>query len=260
MTRPALPPLAAALAAGLLLAAPPLARPAEAQATPTEMKPEERALLRAEVRRYLLEHPEVIMEAVQVLERRRAEAEAEAGRAAVARHMDELANDGYSVVAGNPDGDVTIVEFTDYNCGFCRRAHPETRALLESDPNLRLVIKEFPILGPESRVASEAAMAAVAQGRELYLAFNDAMMRHGAKLDARAVWRIADEVGLDVDRLKADAKDPEIAARIARTQALAQALGIDGTPSFVIGDQVEKGYRPLEVLRERVAEVRAKDG
>lgn len=243
---------ALALSAGLAAA------PAQAQ---IEMEPEERSLLRSEVRRYLLEHPEVIMEAIEVLEARRREAETLADRDLVARHQEALWNDGFSYVAGNPEGDVTVVEFLDYNCGFCKRAHDEVRELIETDPGLRYVVKEFPILGPSSRLAAQAALAATMQdeGRR-YLAFNDALMSHQGQLSERAVFDYADDVGLDVRQLRRDMELPEVSERIARTQRLARSLRIEGTPSFVIGGQLVRGYVPLERMREAVARERAERG
>lgn len=247
---------AMALCAGLTAAVAPA--PALAQA---EMDPEERALLRSEVRRYLLEHPEIIMEAIEVLEARRREAETMADRDLVARHMEALWNDGFSYVAGNPEGDVTVVEFLDYNCGFCKRAHDEVRELIETDPGLRYVVKEFPILGPSSRLAAQAALAATMQdeGRR-YLAFNDALMSHQGQLSERAVFDYADDVGLDVRRLRQDMELPEVSERLAQTHGLARALRIEGTPSFVIGGQLVRGYVPLDRMREAVARERAERG
>ena len=258
MIPPRFRPLAVLLLAGAL-AAPLAPAPAAAQA-PLEMAPEDRAVLRAEVRRYLLEHPEVILEAVQVFEERRRLAEAEAEAEMLAARRAELEDDGYSVVTGNPEGDLTVVEFVDYNCGFCRRAHPHTRALIEADPGVRYVIKEFPILGAESVAAARAAVAASLQDEDKYLAFNDAMMRHDARLDEAAVWAIARRVGLDPDRLRRDAAGDEVSARLARTADLARSLGIEGTPSFVIGDRVERGMLTLEQLEARVAEARSQGG
>lgn len=264
-----MPPHARAAALAALLAlggaglapAPAAAQTAGALAEPGAMDPEERAILRSEIRRYLLDHPEVIMEAIEALETRRRAVEAEAEADLVARLAAELTDDGYSFVAGNPEGDVTVVEFIDYQCGFCKRAHPETRALLEADPGVRLVVKEFPILGPASRTAAEAALAAIDQeGGRLYPAFNDALMAHEGRLSDDAVWEIAEDVGLDVRRLKRDAKSDAVQGMIERTYALARALRIEGTPTFVIGDRVVRGYVPLERMREAVAEARSDRG
>ncbi|SET60181.1 DsbA family protein [Oceanicella actignis] len=249
----------AAGALGALCAAAALlpAGPAAAQ----EMPPEERALLRAEVRRYLLEHPEVVMEALRTLEQRRREQAAQADGHLVRANADALFNDGYSYVAGNPEGDVTVVEFLDYNCGYCKRAHGEVKKLLETDPNVRLIIKEFPILGPGSTVAAQAALAALEQdGGSRYLAFSDALMRHRGALDEEAVWRIAEEVGLDVRRLRDDAASRRVRERVRANHDLARALRIEGTPTFVVGDQLVRGYVPLEQLRQRIEKARADKG
>ncbi|MFT4791932.1 MAG: protein-disulfide isomerase [Paracoccaceae bacterium] len=226
-----------------------------------DMSQTQRESMRTEFRAYLLEHPEVIMEAIQVLELRRKEAEATSEAGMVSSISEDLRNDGYSFVAGNPDGDVTVVEFTDYNCGYCKRAHEDVKALIRMDPNVRLVIKEFPILGPSSRIAAEAAMAAIAQqGGDAYLEFNDLMMKNRGALDEATVYQLAERAGLDVGLLRSDARDPKIAKNLARTSALAQKLRIEGTPTFVIGDQIVRGFVPLKDLQAAVAEQRANKG
>jgi len=230
------------------------APPASAQ-----MQPEDRALLRSEIRAYLLEHPEIIMEAIEELESRRRDAEAQADRDLVARYADQLDGEGMSVVAGNPDGDVTVVEFIDYNCGFCKRAHDEVRELVETDPGLRYVVKEFPILGPTSRLAAQAALAATFQddGRR-YMAFNDLLMKHDGQLSERAVFSIADDAGLNVRQLRRDMEREEIDEYLAQTYQLARAMRIEGTPTFVIGSRLVRGYIPLDTMRETVAAERAR--
>ncbi len=243
---------------------PALALAAAATAAPAadlSLDPEDRALLRAEVRNYLLEHPEVIMEAVKALEDRRLAAEAAAADTLVSDNADAIFNDGYSHVAGNPDGDVTVVEFTDYNCGYCKKAHEEVRQLISSDPGIRYVIKEFPILGPSSVTAARAALAALAQDDGAhYMAFNDALMSHRGGLSDAQVWLLAEDAGLDADRLKRDAASPEIAARIEKTYDLARTLQINGTPTFVMGDRLLRGYVPLDALEDAVAEIRERRG
>ncbi|MEO1686340.1 MAG: DsbA family protein [Pseudomonadota bacterium] len=248
----------ARLAAAAFALVAPLLAPLPAAA---QMQPEDRAILRSEIRSYLLEHPEIIMEVLEVLEQRRRDAEATADRDLVARHMDRLEDDGFSFVAGNPDGDVTVVEFLDYNCGFCKRAHADVRELIETDPGLRYVVKEFPILGPTSRLAAQAALAATYQddGRR-YMAFNDLLMKHNGQLSERALFSIADDAGLNVRQLRRDMERPEIDERLAQTYQLARAMRIEGTPSFVIGGQLVRGYIPLPQLREAVAAERARGG
>ena len=217
---------------------------------------DQKALIDQQVRDYLLRNPEVIIEAMEVLERRREQQERSADAAIVSELSDELKNDGYSFVAGNPEGDVTVVEFADYRCGYCKQAHQDVKALLAADPNVRLVIKEFPILGPDSTYAARAAMAAQKQGGEKYLAFNDAMMTWRGELSEGTVMALADESGLDMDQLRADIEDPSIAANIQRTYALARQLQINGTPGFIVGGRIVRGYVPFDQLREMVEDAR----
>ncbi|WP_339948801.1 DsbA family protein [uncultured Albimonas sp.] len=252
---------AAALVLGGLAALPTPLAAQSALSEAMELDPEGRAVLRAEIRRYLLEHPEVIMEAVKVLEDRREAAEADQARDMVSENRDEIRDDGYSHVAGNPDGDVTVVEFIDYNCGYCKKAHADVRKLVETDAGLRYVVKEFPILGPSSVTAAKAALASRSQqdGR-LYMAFNDALMDHRGALTDAQVWSIAGEVGLDVEALKAEAESPAIKDQIERTYDLAKKLEIQGTPTFVIGDELVRGYAPLDHMRDVVAAAREKQG
>ena len=208
------------------------------------------------VRDYLLRNPEVILEAVQSLEdKRRAQAET-AQRAAVSAKRDAILKDPDAPVAGNPNGDVTLVEFFDYRCPYCKRVAEPLAELLKADRNLRFVYKELPILGPESVVASRAALAARAQGK--YQPMHDALMRARGTLDEQAVFRIAGEVGLDVGRLKADMARPEITAMLDRNLKLAKDLGLNGTPAFVIGDRVIPGAVDLDTLKQLVADARAR--
>ena len=236
-----------------------LAAPAAAQEA---LDPALRDALDARIRAYLLENPEVIVEALETLEGRRREAEA-ADDAALARaHEADLLDDGYSRVLGDPDGDVTIVEFADYRCGYCKAAHPQIMELLAEDGDIRLVLKEFPILGPESVLAARAAMAADMIDPDLYWPFHDAMMTHRGGLDEATVFRLAEGVGLDADALRAEIKTSadEIDARIRRTYGLARALGVEGTPSFVIGERILRGLAGPEQMRAFVAEARGESG
>lgn len=212
----------------------------------------------AEVRRYILDHPEVIIEAMRVLEERRRLEDEDRRRQVMERLGDEIRNDGYSFVGGNPDGDITMVEFSDYRCGYCKRAHPQVRQLLKDDPNIRYVIKEFPILGPDSVLAAKAALAALEQDDgEHYFAFNDALMTQGGAMSKEMILRTAARVGLDADDLDEAMEDPELQARIDRTYALAEQLGISGTPSFIIGDQIVPGYVEASTMAQIVAQQRA---
>lgn len=221
------------------------------------MSEEDRAAFGAQVRAYLLENPEVIMEAVQVLEERQAAEQAQGDVALIENNADAIFNDGYSWVGGNPEGDVTIVEFFDYRCGFCRRAHPEVAQLLELDGNIRYVAKEFPILGENSLVSSRFALAArEIGGDEAYEAAKEALIVLNGEMDDTVLRRLADTLGLDADAVLGAMDDEGITEQLATTRALAQTLQINGTPSFVMGDQLVRGYVPLDAMQQIVAQAR----
>ncbi|MEX2519392.1 MAG: DsbA family protein [Paracoccaceae bacterium] len=224
-----------------------------------EFSAAEKTEMNAIIREYILQNPEVLVEAMQVLEQRQNEQVKTSDQQKIATLKDAIFNDGFSHAIGNPDGDVTLIEFTDYRCPYCKRAHESVSALLEADPNVRVVIKEFPILGPESTYASRAAMAALRQGGELYERYSDAMLEHKGDLDQRAVMMLAERAGADMARLKTDMDLPEIAEQIRQTYALARELEINGTPGFIIGDEIVRGFVPYEALREKV-EIARRDG
>ena len=207
------------------------------------------------VRDYLIEHPEVLLEAEQALRAKRAEEEARRDRAAVREPRDALFADPESPIAGNPEGALALVEFFDYRCGYCRRVKPVLDTLLAENGDLRLIYKEFPILGPESTLAARAALAAREQGA--YAAFHDALMEAEEPLDYARVFETARAVGLDAERLARDMEDPAGDAALARNAALAAALGIDATPSFVIGERVVRGAPALAQFRAIVEDARA---
>jgi len=207
------------------------------------------------VRDYLLENPEVLVEAMQRLEARQRAAEADAVETVLGARADEVFRHPASPVTGNPNGDVTLVDFFDYNCPYCRRVAPVVAEAEAADPQLRIVYKEFPILGPGSVFAAKAALAAHRQG--LYFAFHEALMQAGGRADEDSVLAVAQEIGLDVERLKADMTDPEIQAAINRNLALAEALRITGTPGFVVSKQVLRGATDLETLQSLIREARA---
>ena len=236
-----------------------LALPAVAQ---DALTPAQRDAVDQRIRDYLVENPEVIVEALEALDARRREAQAAGDADLVARHAEALFEDGYSHVFGDPDGDVTIVEFADYRCGYCKAAHPQVTALLAEDGDIRLVLKEFPILGPESMTAAQVAMAALRLSTEGYEALHDAMMTHRGQLDEATVLRLAEEAGLDPAALRAEmaASADAIEADIRSTYELARALGIEGTPSFVIGGRIVRGLASPEQMRALVAEARAEQG
>ena len=213
------------------------------------MSAEERAIFREEVRAYLMDQPQVIMDAVNQLEARQQQDAAQADLTLVSDNAEELFNDGYSFVGGNPDGDITLVEFLDYRCGYCRKAHTEVAKMLETDGNIRLIVKEFPILGEQSVLASRFAMA-VKQiaGDEIYKAVNDALMTLPGEISMPTLARLGKTYGLDMALVEDAMNGPDIADQLAQTKALAQRMRITGTPTFVLQDEMLRGYLPYDQM------------
>ena len=226
------------------------------------MSEAERDIFRAEIRDYLMENPEVLMEAIAVLEERRAAQAAAQEDVLLDQYRAAIFEDDHSWIGGNPDGDVTIVEFLDYRCGFCKRAHPEVQALLASDGNIRIIVKEFPILGPESELASRYAIAAKKlEGDAAYSAVHDALMEWQGPVNAGALGRIAAAAGIENhDAIIAEMDSDETTAIITENRRLAQALNINGTPSFIMGDNFVRGYVELEQMKSIVAGIREARG
>ena len=206
------------------------------------------------VREYLLREPEIIYQALEELQRRQAEAEAARQQAAIAENRGDLLNDPASPVGGNPDGDVTLVEFFDYRCAYCRRVVSSMRALLDEDRDLRVVFKELPVLGPDSERAARAALASRRQGG--YVPFHFALMA-AEDLSLQGIRAAAEAVGLDPDPLEADKSAPEVKAAIQANNALANELGIEGTPAFVIGTQLIPGAVDKARLEQLIREARS---
>jgi len=254
LTRLTRPAAALTLAAGLAAALPATAQDFDFSA----MTPEQREAFGTQVREYLLENPQVIMEAVNALENRQAEQQAVADQQIVADNADALFRDGFSYVGGNPDGDITIVEFSDYRCGYCRRAFPEVEELIESDGNIRFIMKEFPILGEASVTSSRFAIATLMEaGDEAYKAVHDALITLEGEPSEPVLRRLADTLGLDAEAIIARMSDEEVTRRIQETRELATRLQINGTPSFVFGDQMLRGYVPLDGMRQLVDQIRS---
>ncbi|NOD87715.1 MULTISPECIES: DsbA family protein [unclassified Ruegeria] len=215
----------------------------------------------AQVREYLLENPEVIIEAINILEQRNAAAEALADKELIAANEDELFNDGYSWVGGNPDGDITLVEFMDYRCGYCRRAVPEVASLLAEDGNIRLVIKELPILGDASVLSSRFAVATKqVAGDDAYKQVHDALLEFTGEPNEISLRRISDGLGLDSDAIIAAMDSDSVTDEITRTRALAQRMQISGTPSFVLGTEMLRGFLPADQMKQIADGVRAERG
>jgi protein-disulfide isomerase len=210
------------------------------------------------VHSYLLQHPEILQEMATKLDTQQKEAETTARTTNLKGHAPEIFHDASDAVIGNPKGDVTMVEFMDYNCGWCKKSVKEVQALVEQDKNVRVVMKEFPIFGAGSEYAAKAALAAVKQGK--YWQLHQAMFASESKVTAEVVDQIAAEQGLDVAKMKKDMEDPAILANIQKTQILAQTLLFTGTPAFIVDDQVSPGYIPIDGIQTMLAGVRASGG
>ncbi|MFD1341761.1 DsbA family protein [Litorisediminicola beolgyonensis] len=223
----------------------------------TNMTDAEREAFRAEVRSYLLDNPGVIMEAVDALEAQQAQAQADADVQMVADNADALF-EGHGWVGGNPEGDVTVVEFMDYRCGYCRRADPEVSELIESDGNIRFILKEFPILGENSEISSKFAIAVRnVAGDDAYKAAHDALYAMNQDMSEPVLQRLAESLGVDADAVLAEMESDAVAQEIADNRALAREMQISGTPSFVMGERLVRGYVPLDGMRQVIAGERA---
>ncbi len=227
-----------ALVAGLVAAG-------SAQAEKPKKITTDRVALETAIRDYLLKNPMVVREALQALDHQERQAQAQRAQEALARNQESLLADPGAPVGGNPQGDVTVVSFFDYRCSHCKRAELALEQLVARDPNVRIVYKEFPILGPDSLLAARSALAADRQGK--YAEFRKALMA-SEQVDAAAIERIAGEVGLDLSRLKADRDAVATGEIIDRSYRLTSELDIGGTPAFVIGERLIPGAADLSAL------------
>ncbi|WP_341897709.1 DsbA family protein [Ferrovibrio terrae] len=229
---------------------------ASAQTQP--FTPEQKAALQQIVRDVLISNPEILVEAMHALEAKQQAEAGKAAKAAIAANRKAIFEDGVSFVAGNPKGDVTIVEFFDYRCGYCKQVQPSLLTLLKEDSKVRLVLKELPVLGPDSVIASRAAVAALEQDKGgKYLGFHNAMMAFRGQINEAEVMRIAGESGLDLKKLKTDMASPKVEQVLRANLALADTLGIQGTPGFVVGEEMVPGAVSLDALRQLVRQARS---
>lgn len=251
--------MVAALGLGLVLLTG--AGPAPLRAgDPPPLSEADRATLRAEIRAYLLENPEVLVEVMNELQARQDRAEVERDLAMLRDNAEAIYNDPASWVGGNPEGDITIVEFIDYRCGYCRKAREDVDELVRSDGNIRFVLKEFPILGEQSVLSSRFAIAVLQlHGNEAYKKAHDALLTLRADATPETLARLAGDLGLDPAPLLERMSAPEVTAVIEANHRLATIMDINGTPSFVIDRTMVRGYVPLEGMRQIVAGQR-KDG
>jgi protein-disulfide isomerase len=223
-----------------------------------EFSPSQRQEMEGMIKNYLLTHPEILSEMSQLLDEKQKQAEDDQRKGALVSEADKIFRHSGDHVAGNPKGNVTLVEFFDYNCGWCKKGFPEVVSLVESDKELRFVLKEFPIFGEDSEYAARAALASERQGK--YWKLHIAMFSHEGKITKASVDEIAKAQGLDMARLKKDMDDPAIAKTILQNRALAQSLAINGTPAFIIDDKIIPGYLPATELAVSIDDVRTKGG
>jgi protein-disulfide isomerase len=245
----AIRPLAAACLAITLTM--PGANPARAQS----FSPDHRGQIEQIIREYLLSHPEVLQEAMAELEKRQTLAEAEKHREGVKQHADMIFSSPRQITLGNPQGDVTLVEFFDYNCGYCKRAMVDMMDLVKADPKLKFVLKEFPVLGEASTQAAQVAVAVRMQdksGGKKYLEFHQKLLGGRGQADKARALAVAKEIGLDMTRLEKDMASEEVKITLQESFKLAEALGLNGTPSYVVGTDVVIGAVGLDALKERV--------
>ncbi|HEX3499015.1 MAG TPA: DsbA family protein [Stellaceae bacterium] len=230
------------------LAATPLARAAET------VTPAQKSAFEQIIHDYILQHPEVIVEALQSAEEKMKAQSEERARAAVVERRQELLDDATAPVAGNPKGDVTLIEFFDYRCPYCKQVEPALEALLKEDRQLRIVYKELPILGKDSVYATRVALAARKQAK--YDKFHAAMMATKGQIDEKVILQVATTSGLDIDRLKSDMTASEIDDIIKRNYDLAQALDIHGTPAFIVGGELIPGAIDIATMKQKIAAAR----
>ena len=225
-----------------------------------EMTEAERAAFRAEVRAYLMENPEVIVEAMTELQVREDMAAADRDLQLMEENKDAIYNSAADWVGGNPDGDITVVEFMDYRCGYCRKAYQDVEDLVGTDGNIRFVLKEFPILGEESLLSSQFAISVrMLYGDEAYKKAHDALIVLRGEASTETLGRLASDLGHDPAAVTAKMASEEVKAVIMANHDLASVLEINGTPTFVIDRTMVRGYVPLDGMRQIVAGQR-KDG
>ncbi len=241
--------LIAPICAALLIAA---AVPGSTRAQ--DISKVQRSAIEKIVHDYIVSHPEVLQEAMNELEKRQQAAEAEKHKAAVKQHAQALFNSPDQVTLGNPYGNVTFVEFFDYNCGYCKRAMSDMLTLMKGDPKLKVVLKEFPVLGPGSVEAARVAVAVRMQDKtgKKYLEFHQKLLGGRGHADKARALAVAKEVGVDMAQLEKDMAGPEVDKTLKQDFKLAEALGLNGTPSYVIGDNVIVGAIGLQGLKEKI--------
>lgn len=247
-------PLRFVLVLLLALSAIGIVRPPLAAAS--DFTPDQKKEIEGIIGDYLKNHPEVLIDAIQAADDKlKADAKDKAAEA-LAANRQQVFDDPQSPVAGNPNGNVTLVEFFDYRCPYCKQVEPSLEKLLGEDHQLKFVFKEFPVLGPESEVAARVALAAKKQGK--YDAFHRAMMGTTGQINQAVIFRVASSVGLDVDRVKQDMDGPDIEKELKANLDLGKTLNLDGTPSFIVGGTIVPGAISASDLKQLIADARKK--
>jgi protein-disulfide isomerase len=227
--------------------------PAASTSDAGPFSPEQKQAIERIVKDYLLQNPDILIEVGKELEKRQATMQVAEQKRLIVENKGQIFTAPTDFVLGNPKGDITVVEFFDYNCGWCKRAVDEVSKLATDDSNVKIVFKEFPIFGENSTTAAKAAMASIKQGK--YWDFHRALMKE-RQVTKDNVFQIAEKVGLDVPKLRADMNNPEYDAAIKATSEIAQGLGIEGTPGFIVDAKVNVGYLPLDGLKQLIGEAR----
>lgn len=220
------------------------------------LSPAQQDAVKEVVKSYLMENPELVVDAIQAWREKQAAVQAEQQKKAIAMLSESLQQDSSAPFLGNEKAQSIVVEFSDYNCPYCKRAYPGIKELLAADDDIKIVMMEFPVLGPMSQFAAKAALAAHMQGK--YAAFHEGMMDTSTRLDEQGVLGVAQKVGLDLDKLKQDMDSPAVAKELESNALMARTLGISGTPAFVIGDQLVPGAIGKDKLKALVDKSRAK--
>jgi len=237
--------LAVPLAAAMLLAAP-VAAPAQT------FSPDQRQQVESIIKEYLIAHPEVVQEVLAAVDKHQKDAEAQQQRATIRANNATLFNSPHQVVLGNPNGKIEMVEFFDYNCGFCKHALPDMVKLLDTNHDIKFVLKEFPVLGEGSVEAAKVAVAARMQDPKKYMQFHQKLLGGRGAADKARALAVAREVGFDVARIERDMASEEVNTTIAEDMKLADALGINGTPSYVVGEDLVVGAVGFDELKKKI--------
>jgi len=235
-----------------------LAFVAPSAASAQSFSPDQRGEIEKIIRDYLLSHPELLQEVIAEMEKKQAAADAEKHRAAIKENEAIIFNSPRQVTLGNPQGDVTMVEFFDYNCGYCKRAVTDMLDLMKTDPRLKVVLKEFPVLGPASVEVAQVGVAVRMQDKtgKKYLEFHQKLLTGRGQVDKAKAIAAAKDVGLDMARLEKDLKSDEIGKTLEESMKLAEALGLNGTPSYVINNDVVIGAVGLAALSQKIQAAR----